>query len=332
MKNRVHITSLYGLGGIAGTAQKRAVEAAKQLGFNELAIFKYDDLVDSPSELTKRIDGILAGLEIGDTVIFQSPVWISPNFEKRFIDKVRLYQGKVAIFINDVPPMMFAGNEILMPDFIEVYNKADLLIVASENMKEYLIKQGVTVEKFVIQNLWDIPVDFATNGQIRYLPRINFAGSAQKFGIADKLKSSEVELKIYDNKPDEVNEPSNVHYRGHVDETRLLTELHEGGFGLVWYENDQVKKYMHYCNSYKVSTYLRAGIPLIVHSSISCRKLVEDNHWGIVVNSLGEAFQRVKSMSEDEYRGYVESISKVSFLLGDSWFTKKLLVDTVYEL
>lgn len=37
---------------------------------NELAIFKYDDLTDSPSELSKRIDGIIAGLEIGDTVIF----------------------------------------------------------------------------------------------------------------------------------------------------------------------------------------------------------------------------------------------------------------------
>ena len=203
MKNRVHITSLYGLGGIAGVAQKRAVEAAKQLGFNELAIFKYDDLADSPSELSKRIDGIIAGLEIGDTVIFQSPVWISPNFEKRFIDKVRLYQGKVAIFINDVVSMMFEGNKVLLPDFIEVYNKADLLIVASENMKEYLIEQGVTVKKFVIQNLWDIPVDFAINGQTRYMPRITFVGRDQKFGIVNKLKSSDIELEIYDHKPED---------------------------------------------------------------------------------------------------------------------------------
>ena len=29
MKNRTHITSLYGIGGIAGVAQKRVVEAAK---------------------------------------------------------------------------------------------------------------------------------------------------------------------------------------------------------------------------------------------------------------------------------------------------------------
>lgn len=332
MKNRVHITSLYELGGIAGEAQKRATEAAKQLGFNELAIFKYDDLVDSPSELSKRIDGIIAGLEIGDTVIFQSPVWISPNFEKRFIDKIRLYQGKVAIFVNDVVPMMFEGNKVLLPDFIEIYNKADLLIVASENMKEYLIEQGVTVKKFVIQNLWDIPVDFEINRQTRYLPRINFAGRDQKFGIVNKLKSSDIEVEIYDNKPDGISTPSNVHYHGYVDETKLLTELHEGGFGLVWSENEHVKNYMHYCNSYKVSTYLRAGIPLIVHSDISCKKLIEDNHWGIVVDSLEEAVQKVKAMSEDEYQEYVDLVAKVSELLGDSYFTKKLLIDTIYEL
>ena len=81
-----------------------------------------------------------------------------------------------------------------------------------------------------------------------------------------------------------------------------------------------------------MKTYLRAGIPLIVDSKVSCRKLVEDNHWGIVVDSLEEAVHRVKTMSEDEYRGYTKSISKVSALLRDSYFTRKSLIDAVYEL
>lgn len=89
---------------------------------------------------------------------------------------------------------------------------------------------------------------------------------------------------------------------------------------------------MKYNASYKVSTYLRAGIPLIVHRDISCRKLIEDNHWGIVVDSLEEAVEIVKAMSEDEYRKYAESVSKVSGLLVDNYFTKKVLVDTLYEL
>ena len=299
---------------------------------NELAIFKYDDLTDSPSELSKRIDGIIAGLEIGDTVIFQSPVWISPNFEKRFIDKVKSYQGKVIIFINDVPPMMFASNEVLIPDFIEVYNKADLLIVSSENMKEYLVDKGVTVKKIIIQNLWDIPVEFEKTSETKYLSKLSFAGSDKKFGISEKLKSSDIKVEIYDNRPDNKVIPNNIHYSGYVDEISLLSRLHEGGFGLVWTEDMYWREYMKYNASYKVSTYLRAGIPLIVHNDISCRKLVEDNHWGIVVNSLEEAVQKVKEMSEEEYRSYVDAIFNIKYKLENGYYTKKAITDVIYNL
>lgn len=329
--SRTHITNLYGVGGIATVAQRRTVEVAKQLGFNEISIL-YDNGLRDPEEFDKKVAGILAGLEVGDTVIFQSPIWITSKVERDFIDRVRQYQGKVAIFINDIPPMMFEGNRELMPLFIELYNKADLLIVPSENMKDYLISKGVTVEKFVIQNLWDIPVDFISNSETKYLPRINFAGSDEKFGITENINSSDIELEIYDHKPEDKLIPDNVHYHGYVDEVKLLSELHEGGFGLVWTEDMYWREYMKYNASYKVSTYLRAGIPLIVHRDISCRKLIEDNHWGIVVDSLEEAVERVKAMSEDEYRKYAESVSKVSGLLVDNYFTKKVLVDTLYEL
>ena len=329
--SRTHITNLYGVGGIATVAQRRTVEVAKQLGFNEISIL-YDNGLRDPEEFDKKVAGILAGLEVGDTVIFQSPIWITSKVERDFIDRVRQYQGKVAIFINDIPPMMFEGNRELMPLFIELYNKADLLIVPSENMKDYLISKGVTVEKFVIQNLWDIPVDFMSNFEPKYLPRINFAGSDEKFGITENINSNDIELEIYDHKPEDKLIPDNVHYHGYVDEVKLLSELHEGGFGLVWTEDMYWREYMKYNASYKVSTYLRAGIPLIVHRDISCRKLIEDNHWGIVVDSLEEAVERVKAMSEDEYRKYAESVSKVSGLLVDNYFTKKVLVDTLYEL
>ena len=329
--SRTHITNLYGVGGIATVAQRRTVEVAKQLGFNEISIL-YDNGLRDPEEFDKKVAEILAGLEVGDTVIFQSPIWITSKVERDFIDRVRQYQGKVAIFINDIPPMMLEGNRELMPLFIELYNKADLLIVPSENMKDYLISKGVTVEKFVIQNLWDIPVDFISNSETKYLPRINFAGSDEKFGITENINSNDIELEIYDHKPEDKLIPDNVHYHGYVDEVKLLSELHEGGFGLVWTEDMYWREYMKYNASYKVSTYLRAGIPLIVHRDISCRKLIEDNHWGIVVDSLEEAVEIVKAMSEDEYRKYAESVSKVSGLLVDNYFTKKVLVDTLYEL
>lgn len=331
MTKRIHITNLYGVGGIATVAQRRTVEVAKQLDFNEISIL-YDNGLRDPEEFDKKVAGILAGLEVGDTVIFQSPIWITSKVERDFIDRVRQYQGKVAIFIHDIPPMMFEGNRELMPLFIELYNKADLLIVPSENMKDYLISKGVTVEKFVIQNLWDIPVDFMSNFEPKYLPRINFAGSDEKFGITENINSSDIELEIYDHKPEDKLIPDNVHYHGYVDEVKLLSELHEGGFGLVWTEDMYWREYMKYNASYKVSTYLRAGIPLIVHNDISCRKLVEDNHWGIVVNSLEEAVQKVKEMSEEEYRSYVDAIFNIKYKLENGYYTKKAITDVIYNL
>ncbi|NYA67430.1 nucleotide sugar synthetase, partial [Lactobacillus salivarius] len=84
--------------------------------------------------------------------------------------------------------------------------------------------------------------------------------------------------------------------------------------------------------SFKTSTYLRAGIPLIVHESISCRKMIEDNHWGIIVNSLAEAVEKVKAMTVEEYNSYVKAIQEVKYSLENGYFTKKVLVDSVYKL
>lgn len=89
---------------------------------------------------------------------------------------------------------------------------------------------------------------------------------------------------------------------------------------------------MKYNASYKVSTYLRAGIPIVAHKSISCANLIEKNNWGILVDTLEEAVEIINNMSEEEYQKYIDSVSKVSFLLGSNWFTKKLLVDAMYEL
>ena len=89
---------------------------------------------------------------------------------------------------------------------------------------------------------------------------------------------------------------------------------------------------MHYCNSYKVSTYLRAGIPVIAHKSISCAKLLEKNHWGILADTLEEAVDIIDNMSDEEYQKYIESVGKVGFLLENGYFTKKVLNEAIYGL
>ena len=57
MKQRVHITNLYGLSGVAGLAQKRVAKIARQLGFNELDLV-YDNDLRNPDDFDKKTDDI----------------------------------------------------------------------------------------------------------------------------------------------------------------------------------------------------------------------------------------------------------------------------------
>ena len=59
---KVNITNLYGMSGqsTALIAQNDVTKLAKQLGFNELSFYFYDIYSDSQSELSRRLDGIMA--------------------------------------------------------------------------------------------------------------------------------------------------------------------------------------------------------------------------------------------------------------------------------
>lgn len=329
----IYITKVCGLGGIAGKGQQLVANEAKKLGIEEIRIPYYDYFSESREELSKRIDGILTGISENDTVILQSPTWNYPNFDSALIGHLKAIDNlQLVIFVHDIRAMMFPIEAESMPFYVELFNIADSLIVPSENMAQYLKEKGVNTP-MVIQHLWDFDNHVDFNQASNYGNRISFIGDDEKFMISTNFPTnSETSLELYGRKNEQMGQANNIHYHGFLDEYNLLQELHKGGFGLVWSEDEQVKNYMHYCNSYKVSTYLQAGIPLIVHNDISCRKLVEDNHWGIVVNSLEEAVQKVKEMSEEEYRSYIDAISNIKYKLENGYYTKKSLIDAIYNL
>src|SRR5699024_12092299 len=98
-------------------------------------------------------------------------------------------------------------------------------------MKEYLVDKGVTVKKIIIQNLWDIPVEFEKTSETKYLSKLSFAGSDKKFGISEKLKSSDIKVEIYDNRHDNKLILNNIHYSDYVDKIYFLLSIDEGDIG-----------------------------------------------------------------------------------------------------
>ena len=329
----IYITNTYVLGGIASKAQNLVTEEAKKLGIEEIRIPYIDYESEDRNNMSNKNDGILTGITSGDTIIYQSPTWNDPNFDIFFMNKLLgIGNLNIIIFIHDIRPMMFLTEQINMPSYIELFNVANYLIVPSKNMAQYLGEKGVTTP-MVTQYLWDSNKEMVFQEVPKLKKQINFIGSDAKFMISRNFPiNSDVTLDLYGRKNNEMVRAENINYHGFFNEYNLLHELHKGGFGLVWTEDMYWREYMKYNTSFKTSTYLRAGIPLIVHESISCRKMIEDNHWGIIVNSLAEAVEKVKAMTVEEYNSYVKAIQEVKYSLENGYFTKKVLVDSVYKL
>ena len=313
---KVHITNLYGMAGDSTVilAQNAVTEIARSMGFREIGIYFYNITTDSPGERSKRLDGIMASISFGDIVIFQSPTWNGWEFDAEFVAKMKDLRVKLVVFIHDVVPLMFRDNAYLMSVYMDMFNQADVIIAPSQQMVDRLRKEGLTVEKVLIQEFWDHPHNLSLN-QPGFKKEIFFAGSLTRF--------PELQNWVY------------LVIEGWKRNEELLMELSKGGFGLVWntqYNDGENVDYYEMNISHKLSTYLAAGIPVIVPNTLSNSHLIEERGLGFAVNSLEEADQLVQNMDPKTYQEISNRAQGFAFLLKEGYITKKLLVDSIFCL
>lgn len=326
---RIHITSINNVIGPGAVSQHKTAKIGKELGFNEMGLFLYDVGVDSEIELGKRIDGILAPLRFGDVVIMQSPSWNVPKYDLRLVRQIKAYSGvKLVIFIHEVIPLMFNAGEANLRQMIEIYNYADLIIVPSEGMLELFRMYGLTVNKYLIQEVWDYAVDFEPE-KPKFHKRMFFSGGPARFPFIKEWRYK-TPLCLYSGDPFSP-EGLNVELRGYHKEHRFLLELSEGGYGLIW-SSGEANDYYKMLQPYKFATYLAAGIPLILQRGLTSEEVIVKNHLGYIVDTLEEADEIVQSVKEEEYFEMVKRVDEFNYLIKNGWFTRKLLTDAIVML
>ena len=173
------------------------------------------------------------------------------------------------MFIHDVPPLMFESNYYLMPNYIDMYNQSDLVVVPSEQMYHRLVSEGTHSEKICGPKLWDL-----THSLDLYTPQFEknrvFSGNPSRFPHIIDWKY-ETPLHVY-TEPVEGVDYSKIHMEGWRTKQELLLELSKGGLGLsgeilriLRMSRDYYKENI----SYKLSTYLSAGLPVVVPDYLS---------------------------------------------------------------
>ena len=88
---KIHITNLYNFipKDPLVSLHHRFAEAGRKLGFLEMGIFSYPVETDTPGELSKRLDGIIAALESEDVVFMQLPTGNGLRYEQQLFDKIK---------------------------------------------------------------------------------------------------------------------------------------------------------------------------------------------------------------------------------------------------
>lgn len=330
----IHITNLHGMmfDSTAQIAQNMIANiACDNLGFKELGIYSYNASEEKLETQRSRFDGIFSGVGNNDIIIFQYPTWNTIEWDTRFFNESYLYKNiKKIIFIEDVEPLMFQSDRDLLPQYINLYNKAEVLICPSHRMFNYLKTQGLKNQNVVFQKMWDHPchmnnIPLPTNNKI-----ISFAGNPQKFSFANDWKYYNITLNVYGDSKN--NTSKNIIYQGWKSDQELLLSLrNNGGFGLVWTEDPVTKKYMSLGITYKLSTYLAAGIPVIINSSNTSKDIVLRNNLGFVVDSLDEAVEKMSQLSQNDYKQLVENVDSFAKLIRNGYFTKKVLIDAIFK-
>lgn len=311
-------------------SQNMVADLAKQLNFKEIGIYHFNADGESYENLAIRFDGMNAAVGNGDVVIFQYPSWNGIHFDGSYISRLNIYANlKKIIFIHDIPPLMFSSNYYLMERTIEVFNMADAIIVPSEAMLQVLRDHGLTVQKVLIQHVWDHTIEAFIN-RPAFNRVVNFAGNPARFPFVNSWRYPHA-LNLYSDAG--VSEPDlNVNHQGWKFKEELLVSLNRnGGFGLVWIQGED-SDYYNKNVSYKLSTYIAAGLPVIVPKSLSNATIVEKHGLGMVVDSIEEANDRLAQVTEADYQAMVDKVLAYRELVVNGCFSKKLLIDSVFEV
>lgn len=329
---QIFITNLNNMAGTATLAQRSVTKIAREMGFKEMGISYYHLEPHFERELSNRFNGIFAAFNPGDTMIFQYPSWVGLNYDECFVDHVREYSNsKLIIFVQDIQQLMFGSEQWVMNWEVRTLNKADLLIMPSKKLYEKLVASGLNTEIPVeYQTVWEMPGEKCYS-EHKLIRKMLFTGNITRFPFL-KNYFGKTPIELYQREKPERPDDSSFVYKGFREPDDLQKELSEGGFGLVWADDDYFESYYSMNQPHKLGSTLACGIPVIVRKGCAHERFVTEKGIGFAVATLEEADNIIQSITDEAYETLYRNVARVQSLLLNGAYTRKVLQDSVIKV
>ena len=286
-------------------------------------------------------------LNQNDIIIFQFPLlWqsLKKQIRMRFLKKRNF---KAYLLIHDIESLRnkkiksFSDFKYSIIYFLQnktVLERVDGIIAHNDKMRSELVKMGISKEKIVTLEIFDYLIPNFNEDKNYDKDKILLAGNfdIRKTRYARELPEKP-EFEIYGINFEAENLPNNVHYKGAFTPDELPNHL-QGGFGLVW-DGDSAHtcsgmygEYLKINNPHKASLYLASGFPIIVWKQSALADFVKKNNCGILVNSLFEIAETLKSISEGEYQEIIKNSKRIGKKIRQGHYLKTALEKCEREL
>ena len=253
---------------------------------------------------------------------------------------LRKRQFKAYLLIHDIESLRnrsiksFQDVKYAFLHFLQnktVLERVDRIIAHNDKMKDVLVQLGIPEKKIISLEIFDYLIPHFEEKKTYEKRTVLLAGNfdIKKAKYARQLPDNP-EFSIFGINFEEENLPQNVHYKGAFSPEELPYYL-EGGFGLVWDGDSPYTcsgmfgEYLKMNNPHKASLYLASGFPIIVWRQSALTDFVTKNNCGILVDSLFEIAETLKSIQKKDYQELIENSKKIGEKIRQGYFLKTAL-------
>lgn len=203
--------------------------------------------------------------------------------------------------LNDLRGMVYPEDVKIM---YSLFDAAEVLIVHTDSMKEYLVAKGVDAEKLRILYTFDYLTDDIVADRT-YSKIVTFAGNLSKSSFLKDIPKNINDLKFYCYGADYNDNYSGIVYKGKFTPNNISHI--EGSWGLVWDGTStetctgEFGDYLKYNSPHKVSLYIVAELPIIIWKEQALSRYITERNIGITISSIDEISEKLSNISEAMY-------------------------------
>lgn len=338
---------------IISTKQEENFNAGHKAPEDILNICTKLDNVKEYSFLVKKEDNLLQKIivnlnkikmfnklsKINETFIIQYP-FSCQTLVNNSMTKFMMKQ-KVVLVIHDIVGLREKNQNELEKE-LNIFKLAEVIIAHNNSMKKFLLENGIGESKIYVLELFDYLCDGELQESRNKVNNISdakivYAGNLakEKSPFLHQLDKDQMNFKmdVFGVGIDgDINEK--ILFKGKLQPDKLPNEL-PGNLGLVWDgcfdESDEhvsYKNYTRYNNPHKLSSYIAAGLPVIVWEKSAIAEFIKDNNIGYTISNIYD----INNLDLRDYELKLKNVLEIKDKVRSGYFTKRVVENIINDL